>query len=60
MTRAQLSAIPRKTAAEILAAIPGGPGYDDRVLLAMEEAMNLEWWRGFYTFRDDVTPRAGG
>jgi len=48
MTKEQLDAIPRKQARQWLAQIPAGPGYDDRVLLAIEQAMNLEWWRGYY------------
>lgn len=62
MTEEQLAALPRRTAGEILAAIPGGPGYDDRVLLAVEGAMNLEWWRGYYAGKgieaDDARARA--
>lgn len=48
MLREEIDAIPRKEARELLASIPGGRGYDDRLLLAVEQAMNLEWWRGFY------------
>ena len=48
MTKEQIDAIPRKEARQLLAQIPAGQGYDDRVLLAVEQAMNLEWWRGFY------------
>lgn len=48
MTKEQIDAIPRKKARELLASIPGGRGYDDRVLLAVEQAMNLEWWRGYH------------
>lgn len=53
MTREELSAIPRKTAREILASIPGGRGYDDRVMVAIECAMNTEWWRGFHAGTKD-------
>ena len=48
MTREQIDAIPRKEARQLLASIPAGQGYDNRVLLAVEQAMNLEWWRGYY------------
>jgi hypothetical protein len=48
MTKEQLEAIPRVDARQLLARIPAGQGYDDRVLVAVEQAMNLEWWRGFY------------
>ncbi len=46
--------MPLRTAQEILNAIPGGPGYEARVELALEVAMNTEWWRGFYAPRDTV------
>lgn len=48
MTKEQLDAIPRVEARALLARIPAGPGYDDRVLLAVEQVMNLEWWRGYH------------
>lgn len=48
MTEDQVDAIPRKDARQWLAQIPAGQGYDDRVLFVLEQAMNLEWWRGFY------------
>lgn len=48
MTKEEIDAIPRKEARQLLASIPGGQGYDDRVLLAVEGAMNLEWWRGYH------------
>lgn len=48
MTKEELDAIPRKTAAQLLVEIPGGPGYDGRMLLAIEQALNLEWWRGYH------------
>lgn len=48
MTKEQLDAITRKEARQLLAEIPAGPGYDDRVLLAVEQAMNLEFWRGYH------------
>ena len=48
MTKEQIDKIPRKKARELLASIPAGRGYDDRVLLAVEEVMNLEWWRGYH------------
>jgi hypothetical protein len=48
MTKEQIDAIPRKEARSLLASIPAGSGYDDRVLLAVEQAMNLEWWRGYH------------
>lgn len=48
MTRDQIDAIPRVEARQLLARVPAGPRYDDRVLLAVEQAMNLEWWRGYH------------
>jgi len=49
MLKEQIDAIPRVEARQLLARIPAGDGrYDDRVLLAVEQAMNLEWWRGYY------------
>lgn len=48
MTRDELAKIPRLTADQVLAGVPGGVGYEHRVLLAVECAMNIEWWRGFY------------
>jgi hypothetical protein len=41
-------AIPRKTAKQILNDVPGGLGYETRVETAIECAMNIEWWRGYY------------
>lgn len=61
MTEEQLAAIPRRTADEILTMIPGGPGYDHRVRLAMEVAMIVEWWRGYYTGKGiDAAAEAAG
>jgi hypothetical protein len=48
MTKEEIDAIPRKEARQLLAQIPMGRGYDDRVVLAVEQAMNLEWWRGYH------------
>jgi hypothetical protein len=48
MTKEEIDAIPRVEARLLLARIPMGRGYDDRVLLAVEQAMNLEWWRGYH------------
>lgn len=49
----QIDAIPRVEARQLLASIPGGRGYDDRVLIAVEQAMNLEWWRGYYAAKQE-------
>jgi hypothetical protein len=48
MNREELEKIPRQEAAELLASIPAGPGYERRLLIAIECALNLEWWRGYY------------
>ena len=55
MTKEQIDAIPRVEARQLLARIPAGRGYDDRVLLAVEVAMNLEWWRGYHAPRAEKT-----
>ena len=43
MTREQLNRTVRKQAAELLANVP-----DNQVRIAVEKAMNQEWWRGYY------------
>lgn len=48
MTKDEIDAIPRKQARQLLAEIPAGHLYDERVLRAVESALNLEWWRGYY------------
>lgn len=48
MTRAQLRAAARRDASGVIASVPGGAGYDNRVVMAVELAMNQEWWRGYY------------
>jgi hypothetical protein len=53
MNEEELTKMPRQTARDILTAIPGGPGYEARVELALEVAMNTEWWRGYYAGRDN-------
>jgi hypothetical protein len=58
MTKEEIHAIPRKEARQLLAQIPLGRGFDDRLLLAVEQAMNLEWWRGYHAapkLSDDET-----
>jgi hypothetical protein len=61
MTREQIDAIPRKEARELLASVPAGRNYDDRVLLAVEQALNLEWWRGYHAAlnRRSAAPEPG-
>lgn len=54
MTKEQVDAIPRKEAGDIIASVPAGRGYDDRVTLAVAVAMNLEWWRGYYAGQADA------
>lgn len=48
MTREQVTKIERKTASRVLATIPAGRNWDDRLICAVESAMNIEWWRGYY------------
>ncbi len=57
VTREMIEAVPRKTARELLAGIPAGLRYDDRVLLAVEMAMNNEWWRGYFAGLDEVADK---
>lgn len=58
MTRDQLLRTPRLTARELLASIPSGPGVDERILLAVEAALNHEWWRGYYSAKPEtLTPQ---
>lgn len=54
MTEDELVKIPRRSPDEILNAIPGGPGYKQRVLLQLECHMNIEWWRGYHAGRASV------
>ena len=53
MTKEEIDAIPRKEARQLLAQIPLGRGFDDRLLLAVEQAMSLEWWRGYHAAHTD-------
>jgi hypothetical protein len=41
--------------------VPAGRNYDDRVLLAVEQALNLEWWRGYHAAlnRRSAAPEPG-
>lgn len=55
MTRNEINAIPRKTASQLLSEIPAGGGYERRVELAVEQALNLEWWRGYHAASDEET-----
>ena len=54
MTLDDLQKYPRKTARELLASVAAGRGYDDRLLIAVECAMNLEWWRGYNAAKLEV------
>jgi hypothetical protein len=54
MTKEEIDAISRKTARQVMASVPAGRGYDDRLLLAVEQAMNLEWWRGYHAAHECV------
>jgi hypothetical protein len=54
LTKDEIEAIPRVEANKLLARIPAGRGYDDRVLLAVEQAMNLEWWRGYWSAKAEA------
>lgn len=60
MTKEQIDAVPRVEARQLLARIPMGRGYEDRILLAVEQAMNLEWWRGYRAATIPSSERAIG
>lgn len=47
MTKEETYRIERKTASQVVE-IPPGPDASKRMLLAVEQAMNLEWWRGYW------------
>lgn len=47
-TREQIAALPRRSAREIVALVAGGLGYHERLTIAIEEAINQEWWRGYF------------
>lgn len=51
MKRSDLDKIPRRSAEDVLIGVPGGQGYEARVMLAVEAAMSEEWWRGYYAGR---------
>ena len=46
MTQEQLDAIQRMSASELLGELPDGP-QKRRLLLTLESALNIEWWRGY-------------
>lgn len=48
MTREQLRSLPRRRPDEVLALVEGGPGYHQRIVLAVEAYTNEEWWRGYF------------
>lgn len=48
MTPQTLATIRRKTATEVIESVPLGPGVSHRINIAVEVAMNEEWWRGYY------------
>lgn len=49
MTPTQLAKVPRRDAARIIEdAQVGRVGGGDRLHLAIETALNEEWWRGFH------------
>jgi hypothetical protein len=54
VTEDELAKIPRQSAQELSTAIPGGPGYHHRLLVALESHANVEWWRGYYEGRKQV------
>lgn len=58
MTPQFLAKIARRTAKEVIASVPLGPGVTDRMTIAAEMAMNEEWWRGYYAGRGVVDSTA--
>ena len=58
MTKEQLDQLPRRTASEVITAVPGGRRYEERVEVAVEAWANEEWWRGFYAGRHGMVARA--
>lgn len=55
MTPDELAAIPRKDAREIIE----GPPHPLGLVLAVEQELNLEWWRGYHAARRrDLPPIA--
>lgn len=51
MTPQHLAQTQRRTAEQVMASVPLGPGVEQRTRLAVEIAMNEEWWRGYYAGR---------
>ncbi len=51
MTEEQLAKIKRRTAEEVVIAVPGGLHYEARVQTAVAVWANEEWWRGYYAGR---------
>ena len=60
MTKDQLDQISRVEARQLIARIPAGLKYEDRVILAVEVAMNQEWWRGAESMRAAILQRLPG
>jgi hypothetical protein len=54
LNKDEIDRIPRKTAEEVLSGVPPGPGVEQRTKLAVEVAMNLEWWRGYHAALAEV------
>ena len=52
MTRAQLAQCANETAADLFARVPMGKGYYERIEVAVETALNVQWWRGYYAAVD--------
>ncbi len=53
MTRNQTFAIARKSAQEIVKqSLPPGEE-NSKLVLAVEQALSLEWWRGYHTAKNE-------
>lgn len=48
MDKEKIDAIPRRSASEIMSA------KDSYLVLRIEEALNLEWWRGYHAAKAEL------
>lgn len=56
-TAAQIEAMPAPTGAELLARVRKWRGHEKRLERAVQVALNVEWWRGYYTAKaEEVRP----
>jgi hypothetical protein len=60
MTAEELKQYPRKTAQQLLVELPGGRDYEKRTEIAVECALNLEWWRGYHAAKAELASPGQG